>query len=63
MNNADILVKDDEIDRYEQAVQAFRNQQVEGDRFMAMRLQQEGERAFVRSWETLLASIASRRGR
>ena len=40
MNNADILVKDDEIDRYEQAVQAFRNQEVEGDRFMAMRLQQ-----------------------
>ncbi|MEW6354548.1 MAG: sulfurtransferase TusA family protein [Pseudomonadota bacterium] len=40
MNNAEILVKDDEIDRYEQSVQAFLSQRLDGDRFMAARLQQ-----------------------
>lgn len=40
MNTADVLVKDDEITRYEQSVQAFLGQQLDGDRFMAARLQQ-----------------------
>ncbi len=40
MNSADVLVKDDEIERYEQSVQAFLGQQMDMDRFMSARLQQ-----------------------
>lgn len=40
MNNVETLVKDDELDRYEQSVQAFLDQHMDGDRFMAARLQQ-----------------------
>ena len=34
MNNAETLVKDDELDRYEQSVQAFLGQHMDGDRFI-----------------------------
>lgn len=40
MNNANILVKDEEIDRYQESLQAYLGQQMDADRFTATRLQQ-----------------------
>ncbi|MDO9371224.1 MAG: nitrite/sulfite reductase, partial [Gammaproteobacteria bacterium] len=40
MNNPSVLVNFDEIERYEQAVQAYLGLQLDADRFMSARLQQ-----------------------
>ncbi len=40
MNPSSVLVNNDEIERYEQAVGAFLNKELDADRFMATRLQQ-----------------------
>ncbi|MDP1709103.1 MAG: nitrite/sulfite reductase [Gammaproteobacteria bacterium] len=40
MNKADILVNHEEMDRYQQAVQAYLGLQLDADRFMSARLQQ-----------------------
>jgi len=40
VNDASILVKQDEIDRYQQTLEAYLNLQMDADRFMAARLQQ-----------------------
>ncbi len=39
MIKAEILVDKEEIDRYEEAVKAFMNNEIDPDRFMALRLQ------------------------
>jgi sulfite reductase beta subunit-like hemoprotein/TusA-related sulfurtransferase len=40
MNNADVLVKVEELDRYEQVVQGYLAKELDADRFMSARLQQ-----------------------
>ena len=40
MNNADVLIKAEELDRYEQVVQGYLAKELDADRFMSARLQQ-----------------------
>lgn len=40
MNDASIMVNDEELDRFEQAVNAYLNLEMDADRFLSMRLQQ-----------------------